>query len=437
MKPGQASLRTRIIAATTVAVAVTSLVFGFALFLFAYSMEDHLFQTILEEEVALQRAAWMAQGRLLPPRFAFVSIHRDEAGLPDDLRDQMAATPEQVEFYGREGRHYHIERFLLPPHPDEAGGGQPGEPAVAVAEVSRYLAVRGYRDATIQALLVIGTLLAALMAGIGAALAVRATAPLSRLAREIETAPDGIPQIDPDAYPQAEIGLLARSLAAAFTRIRAFMAREVAFTRDASHELRTPIAVISGAVEVIRLHDPLPPKVTDALGRIERTSRDMTQTLDLLLALAREDRAVLRAVVALRPLVDQAVQDARTRYPGRELDVTVSIPPGTTVLVEPAALRLILANLIGNSFHHAAGSTLRIEGDDRSIHLVDHGPGIADIDHALTPFVKGGASSGSGLGLAIVARLCEAACIGLSWRDTPGTGGLSIRLTLPADQTTL
>ena len=64
---------------------------------------------------------------------------------------------------------------------------------------------------------------------------------------------------------------------------------------------------------------------------------------------------------------DKAEQDARFHYPGWELDVTVSIPTGTTVGGEPAALRPILANLIGNSVHHAAGSTLRIEGDARSI----------------------------------------------------------------------
>ncbi|GKT30193.1 HAMP domain-containing histidine kinase, partial [Aduncisulcus paluster] len=69
-----------------------------------------------------------------------------------------------------------------------------------------------------------------------------------------------------------------------------FIKREKDFTRDVSHELRTPLSVIKGALELIRLsHSSKSPEMQKPLGRIERSVKDMEETIETLLWIAREE----------------------------------------------------------------------------------------------------------------------------------------------------
>ena len=82
----------------------------------------------------------------------------------EDLAARVAANPQQREFYGVAGRHYHVEHFMLDRRPGAPPGGTP---AVAVAEVSRYLLVRPVRDGMIQFLIGLSLFIALVMALLG------------------------------------------------------------------------------------------------------------------------------------------------------------------------------------------------------------------------------------------------------------------------------
>lgn len=418
MRVRRHSLRRRVIAALVAAVLATSAIFGLATFIFAYTLEDRLFSNALDSEIARQQQGWRRDGQLPIPEIAYIKVYPRAAGLPADLAPQVAANPQQREFYGAAGRHYHVAPFALDAH----------TPAVAVAEVSRYLLVRPVRDGMIRFLIGLGLFIALSMALLGWWLASRAMRPLSRLASDVAEGGDAVPVVRAEDYPANEIGVLAGALGQAFQRIRGFVDRERSFTRDASHELRTPLAVVRGAAEVIGLQADLPGPVPEALRRIETATIDMTQTLDLLLALAREGDALPVEHVQLRPVVEKAIAAAAVRYPASGITVTNAVAADAAVIVQPTSLQLVLNNLIGNAFQHAATANLQIMFSGGELTIVDDGPGLGATTDAFAAFAKGDASAGSGLGLDIVRRLCAAAAIGL--RSNASSDGRGARFTL-------
>ncbi len=424
MRPRRHSLRGRIVLTIIGSVIATSLIFGLAAFGIAYTTEDRLFRRALVDEVAYQKSSWQRTGVLATPKNPDVSIYRGNEPLPQDIRKEFAESRRQSEFYGREGRHYHIQRFEL----NDGRSGAGPEPAVAVIEVSRDLLVRPVRDEIIALLVGISLFVAIFMAVFGWWLVNRAMKPLSVLAQDVANAESAIPMLDAKNYPANEIGTLAEALQQAFGRIHGFVDRERTFTRDASHELRTPLAVVRGAAEVIALNRDLPPHFAEPLRRIETATTDMTLALDQLLALARESEGVLKETVALRPIIDKAISWANVRYPNSLIAVSIKVDNDAAVFVHPTSLQLVLNNLIGNCFQHVGTGKLAIDFDGSCLSISDDGPGFETDADPFTPFAKGNASNGSGLGLDISRRLCDAAGIGLSTGGSTRGRGAHFRL---------
>ena len=410
MRPGRHSLRGRIVVTIIGSVIATSLIFGLAAFTIAYTMEDRLFSRALADEVAYQTSSWQRTGALAAPKNPDVTIYRDGQLLPSDIQKDFAENDRQTEFYGREGRHYHIRRFEL----DDSRSGAGSAPAVAVIEVSRDLLVRPYRDSIIALLVGMSLFIAIFMAVFGWWLVNRAMKPLSDLAQDVANAESAIPIIHTKNYPANEIGTLAEALEQAFARIRGFVDRERTFTRDASHELRTPLAVVLGAAEVIALNRDLPSDLAEPLRRIETATTDMALALDQLLALARESDGVVKKLVALRPMIDKAVSWANVRYPNSLIAVSTKINDSIEVFVHPTSLELVLNNLIGNCFQHVGTGQLVVNFQGGCLSISDDGPGFQPGTDPFTPFAKGDTSKGSGLGLDISRRLCDAAGISLT-----------------------
>lgn len=419
------SLRRRIVTAFLATVAIICLLFGFFGFLIAYAVEDSLFEDTLRDEIAFQQAHWQRNQTFSRPARDYLALYRTPQQFPSDLRAAFARAPRQREYFGTEGRYYHVERFTLP-----RGDG----PAFAVAEVSRHLVVRPIRGEILRFLGAWSLAILAIAGGIGYWLATRATAPLTRLATALEGNRRGeIPHVTAADFPDNEIGTLARSLEQAFDRIRAFVERETAFTRDVSHELRTPLAVIRSSAELVEAGNELASPAKRAVRRIATAARDMERTVDLLLALAREERTGgMQERVQLLPLVEAALLDASDRFDGSNHHVDIAVPTDAWVITNRTGLSLILVNLIGNSFQHAREGHLSIAVDGCRLSIVDNGPGIATNIIAADgeAFVKGDASIGYGLGLGIARRLCEREAIILEI-ETSGFGGTAVHLNLP------
>lgn len=397
-------------------VLVTTSIFAWVAIGLAQAVEDQLFMRALQEEVGRQQKSWAASAALPPPQLRYINIYREARALPDDLRAQIKAAPEQTEFQGASGRYYHVVRFTL-------GPADLTPPGFAVAEVSSYQVVRPNMDLIVRFLLVLSAVIAAIMGFVGFLLAKNSLKPLGSLAREVTMSGNAVPRIAAADYPANEIGMLAARLSHAFDRIRQFVAREQAFTRDASHELRTPIAVVRGAAEVLGLQPDLSPASRDALQRIDASTKDMAEALDLLLALARERDVQEWEPISLLTLVEKAVADTTARFPDHRLAITVSINSDVEVLVRPRLLQIVLNNLIANCFQHSKATQLNISCEGRALVIADNGKGLRPGDDPFKPFAKDAASRGSGLGLDIVRRLCAVDDIDLQHRQGQTNSG--------------
>lgn len=418
----QASLRRRIIASFLAVTTAACLLFGFFSFLFAYVIEDSLFDDALSEEITHQKAYWRQHGALDRPARDYVELYRDPAAFPPDLRGQYGTESDRGEYSGESGRHYHVRKFELPGS---------GETAYLVAEVSGHLVVRPLREEMLAFLIVwmAGLLLATGLLGYW--LANRATEPLTRLAGILSgTAADQIPRVSAQEFPANEIGLLAATLEQAFDRIRAFVEREGRFTRDASHELRTPLAVIRSAAELIETQRNLPLEISRPMRRISDAAREMEHTIALLLLLAREENSTPQPEnVPLLPLVESAVLRASERFDGASQSVSIDVEEYRIVRVNPTAAAIVLDNLVANAFQHSRGGKISIQAQGDELVIADTGPGIPDSVSGMIyqPFAKGEDSAGHGLGLSIVRRLCDRNGIALAL-ECSASGGTTIRL---------
>ena len=400
------SLRSRLVVAFGVFALITALFFSAFAVVFLYTVEDSFFDKLLEQEAAHQ----LQRGFKATPLREYVSAHRSAATFPPDLRRAMAGGARGSEFAGEQGRHYHVR--ALPT-------------GFLVAEVSRELVVRPRLPFILgflgTSMLVILTLVLAL----GYWIARRATAPLTRLTGLVSgAAPARLPQRFAGDFPDNEIGLLARALDDAMVRIAGFIEREQHFTRDASHELRTPLAVIDGAAQLLA-QQSMAPHAADQLQRIRTAASQMALSIDMLLALAREElRSDAPGPVRVLPLVESAVVQFAYLIGDKAIRVGVDVDPAATVHLHQGALAILLGNLVSNAFAHTLTGHVRIVFADQVLVVTDSGPGIAPglEERLFEAGAKGQASAGVGLGLSIAQRLATRVGVGLQITSTAEGG---------------
>ena len=232
----------------------------------------------------------------------------------------------------------------------------------------------------------------------------------------------------PEADPETELGKLGNALNHMLTNIeQAFEAETRAkhrlkqFVADASHELRTPIAAISGYTELHRKGALDPETGTDhAMGRIESESRRMKHLVEDLLLLASLDlnQPVERHQVDLSRVIEDAAADSRAIDPARPVELDIA--KGLLVSGDPERLTQVVANLLQNARTHTPpGTPIRIEAGrtdgDIELAVIDLGPGFppAALGSVFDRFFRADdsrsrKSGGSGLGLAIVEAIARA-----------------------------
>ena len=214
------------------------------------------------------------------------------------------------------------------------------------------------------------------------------------------------------------------------------------FVANAAHELRTPLSVIAGAVEMLEAGAKEEPVQRDRfLANIAGESTRLGRLARALLLLARaETRAETLRVEPLPvlPLLEQAAVDAAVR-PGVMIDV--DCPPELAVQAQAELAQQIVANLVDNAAkltergrivlcaHSAPGERVAIE-------VIDTGPGIDPADHeaVFERFSRGSDrrdGEGFGLGLAIVRQAVRALDGRVELESEPGAG-TTVRVVLPA-----
>ena len=257
---------------------------------------------------------------------------------------------------------------------------------------------------------------AALIALIAATVIVvvqRATRPVRALSHELQARPDD--DLRPIAAPDAprELQPLIAATNEHMRRQSDLLAQQQRFVRDASHQLRTPLAVLKAQVQSARRGDVAPP---EALAEIEHTVDRATQLANQMLALAKVAQLQQQADVApaqFDEVVRAVALDVAPLIAGKGLDFDLQTEP-ITLRARDWMLRELTRNLLHNAIRHTpAGGLLAITlaraGDQARLTVADGGPGVAPevAERLFQPFSAGAGGTGSGLGLAICHEIVQ------------------------------
>jgi signal transduction histidine kinase len=369
------SLRARLLLAFLAVSLGVGLVFHAFAWNLGYRIETHFVTRLLDDEAEQQRAHFARHGQWRRLEGGILRLlARPE--LPSDLAALVQT--ELEEGAGGAGRYYRWRRL-------DAEG-----PWLAI-ELSQQIAVRPMRQ------LLGGWYAAALLSlvlfALSAAWALSRwlSRPLRLLAARVRAQAPGSSSPLAQGLGDDEVGQLARAFDAQQARGQALLAREQAFLRDASHELRTPVSVLRMAIERLQADARLPPAFAPQLRPLHAATRGMQQTLEGLLLLAREDLAE-PACTPVLPLVEDWVLAHAALLDERRMRLDLQVAPADALPLPAAVLHVVLASLLGNALQHGAeGGRIRVRCQT----------GTLAIDNP----VAEAARTGTGIGLDLVRRL--------------------------------
>jgi signal transduction histidine kinase len=472
------SLTGRFSALFLAVLAVALLVFSTALYISARIYLDRRMRERLDAALAILTAAaeihprgveWEPQGRALAlgqesgaDRLRWLVLDErgrrvaqshnlaDSESFAEELSPSVGPRPRRLD---RQGGAWRESRRVLRPEVLPSSG-------VRSPERGRDPSARGRRDdlhpslelivwapigPTETTLAMLAWLLVALSAVIWLAAAVlcrglsrRALAPLSRV---VESA-RGLDAADPgwclaEAGTGDELDILGGAFNDLLARLHVAYERQRRFSGDASHQLRTPLTVLIGQLQVALRHDRSGEEyrraLTSALGRAEQLAR----ILEALLFLGRAEADAGLPVVEPMELHGWVADHLAARPPaGSEPEVVhrTGGPAPLWIQAHPALLGQLLDNLLDNAAKHGKADTpvvVETHGVDQDAVLAveDRGQGIApaDVPHLFEPFYRSARArrqgvAGAGLGLAIVRRIATACGGSVAVRSEPGAG---------------
>jgi two-component system OmpR family sensor kinase len=320
-----------------------------------------------------------------------------------------------------------------------------GRSAASVVVVGQSLDDRNVALSGVVTSFVVGGALAVVLASaLGYALASAGLAPVEamrRRAQRVSLARDDERLPLPAAHD--EIRRLGETLNDMLERLRRSFDRERRFVADASHELRTPVAVIKTELEAALRTGDYGAQVREALVAAVEECDHLAQLAEDLLVIARagEGRLPVRSEeLAIRPVLEGVREQFADRAAQHGREIRVDAPPELHMSADPLRLRQALGNLVDNALRHGAGEVvLRAARVPAGVELEvsDAGPGFgADIaQRAFERFTRGNVArtrGGTGLGMAIVQAVAEAH--GGRATIEPGNGA-TVRIWLPGDAT--
>jgi len=212
-----------------------------------------------------------------------------------------------------------------------------------------------------------------------------------------------------DQFHDREIEELAGVFDRQLSRMRAFMERERALGADMSHELRTALAVILSATEVLLSDDRLDAKQRARVQRIDRAAHDMAELGTALLLMAREDHTQPGSGCQVSAVVEEAVEKQRHLLAGKPVQVDVQTDPALNVAADCGLVDILVSNLVRNAFAYTTAGSVTVRQDSHSLVISDTGRGIpADaINQAFLRHFRDIASTGAGIGLSLVKRISD------------------------------
>jgi len=301
---------------------------------------------------------------------------------------------------------------------------------------------------------VFGVPLILLLASLGGyVLARKSLSPIARMNQQTQriTAENLSAELDV-ANPRDEVGRLALTINALLARLDATFEEQKRFIADASHELRTPIAVLRGETEVALEHERATAEYKESLALIKDEAERLSRIVENLFMLARQPVDVpstIREAVRLDEIVADCARAASVlaTQKGLRLEIEGSLP-AITVKGDDEMLKRMLLNLLDNAVKYTpAGGEISIalgsQNGDAHIVVTDTGMGIPAEDQSRifdrfyrVDKARSRALGGAGLGLSIARWIVEGHGGSLSVESAVGRGS-SFTVELPLKSETL
>ncbi len=271
--------------------------------------------------------------------------------------------------------------------------------------------------------------------------------PLSRLREQITSRqPGNLEPVPLDDVP-TEVLPVVEATNELLARLRDTLESERAFTANAAHELRNPLAVVRNLSRVVsEARDP--DEVRRCGELLEQSMERMSNLISQLLYLARLDVEAVESPSTpcdLREVLNEVVAVLLPRAVQRRIEIDYQPQVEAQLYIACPLLSVLLTNLLSNAIKYGAeGGTVQIrvqvEGEDLLIKVLDDGPGVkpSELPRLFDRFYRSatarGQCEGTGLGLAITHRIVELHH-GKIWANNRPTGrGLVVTIKLPASR---
>jgi signal transduction histidine kinase len=219
---------------------------------------------------------------------------------------------------------------------------------------------------------------------------------------------ENVDQVTPD-FEFYELTAIAHQQKKALLRLSTLLDKEQDFLRHASHELRTPIAVVKSNSELltrILATEKNQDKGQQSLARISRAALNMQHTTETLLWLSQEQpidkgnqQTLALAEIDLNLMINNLVEDNQYLLQSKKVEVLLKLSPSNIKVFETPC-RLVLNNLIRNAFQYTAEGRVNIECFDGNVVVENINLSEGDLDHS-------GADYGYGLGLRLVDKIVK------------------------------
>ena len=396
------SLHSRIIIAFCIFGTVLGAIFAVTVYISLDFIDDRLIDSRLNEEVENFIAHYKRYNNYPRPGSPFITSYVGTESMPLYVLDMIKGFSEGLHEvnYGEEEYHIAIQRL-----PDQ-------QALVYLFYEVSALEFTERRKVSIRLVLIVGVILIFAMGlWIGWLTSRRVIAPVVHLSHIVDkSGPDNLPTDLSKSFYNDEVGVLAKGLEQAMKRVETFVEREQQFSRYASHELRTPVTIIKGAVVLLKRklsgeEDP----AWRPLMRIERSVTNMENIIETLLWLSREDMPIDQDQrFPLTPVVQETIEQNRYLIGNKPIDIEIISEAEPQLALPTSFFQIALTNLIRNAIQHTPSGKISVVVKADRVLVTDSGAGMTanGLKHTSGHFT-GDIDEGFGLGLSIVQRLCN------------------------------
>lgn len=312
------------------------------------------------------------------------------------------------------------------------------EPAVAAISTLQE-ANTGFRQEILLAFLfvdIVGILLTYFVAG-------RALQPLTKLSAKMAQMDENnwnCAMTEPDTHD--EIGQVSESFRHLMERLQESFQAQKHFAANAAHELKTPLAVMKSAIQVLHLEEkPSAEEYEETLQLCLETTEQLSQMVEELLVISNPKEEA-KEEISLKKMTEEIFQKYAAQIQEKDLVVWQQIQQDAWY-THPVLMRFLLENLLSNAVkYNRQGGSIRLTAEikENQLHLevADTGIGISPehLPHIFTCFYRADPSrnkeiAGNGLGLSIVKTAVEKMQGEITVESQEGKG-TCFHVTLPA-----